>query len=91
MLSLVDIMDMCECTEEEIQAIAMHEHVPDAIASELAAYMINREDGVPMIRKIILEDIEHAKAMGNHQQAEKLNDVLVHFVATHPEYPALAS
>lgn len=89
MLSLVDIIDMCECTEEEIQAIAMHEHVPDAIASEMAAYLINREDGVPMIRKFIVEDIEHAREMGNQQQVEKLNGVLKHFIANHPEYPGL--
>ncbi len=87
MLSLVDIMDMCELTEEEIEAIAMHEHVPDAIASEMAAYLINSDDGVPKIKKIIIEDIEHARSLGNHELVEKLNQVLIHFVATHPEYP----
>ncbi len=87
MLSLVDIMDMCECTEDEIEAIAMHEHVPDAIASEMASYLINSDDGVPKIKKIIIEDIEHARALGNQEQVEKLNQVLIHFVATHPEYP----
>ena len=61
MLSLIDIMGMCECTEEEIEAIAMHESVPDAIASEMAAYLINCPDGVSKIRKIIVEDIEFAR------------------------------
>lgn len=91
MLSLDDIMGMCECTEEEIQAIAMHEHVPDAVASELAAYMIHRPDGVPMIKKIIVEDIEMARAAGHEDQVEKLKLVLKHFIASHPEYQATES
>lgn len=86
MLSLDDIIGMSECTEEEIAAIAMHEHVPDAIASELAAYLIHSEDGVPRIKRIILEDIEIARAKGHDEQVRKLTDVLLHFVATHPDY-----
>lgn len=86
MLSLDDIMGMCDCTEEEIEAIAMHEHVPDAVASELAAYLIRSPDGVLKIKKIIVEDIETAKAAGHQDQVEKLNLVLKHFVASHPDY-----
>jgi len=87
MLSLDDIIGMCDCTKEEIEAIAMHEHVPDAIASELADYMVHCPDGVPKIRKIIVEDIEYAKNRGHEEQVRKLNDVLVHFVVNHPDYP----
>lgn len=86
MLSLDDVIGMCECTEEEIEAIAMHEHIPDAVASELADYLIHEPDGVPKIRKIIIEDIEMARKEGHMEQVEKLNDVLKHFVANHPEY-----
>ena len=86
MLSLDDLMGMCECSEEEIEAIAMHEHIPDAVASEMAAYLIHCPDGVPRIRKIILEDIELARHKGDEAQVQRLNDVLVHFIAKHPEY-----
>ena len=88
MLSLDDIMGLCECTEEEIDAIAMHEHVPEAIASEMAAYLIHSSDGVTRIRKIIIDDIETARNKGHDEQAKKLNDVLKHFIATHPDYSA---
>ena len=86
MLSLEDIMGMCECTEEEIVAIAMHEKVPDAVASELAEYLIHSADGVPRIRSIILDDIEHARSRGNEAEVIKLKEVLMHFVANHPDY-----
>ena len=86
MLSLEDLIGMCECTEDEIEAIAMHEKVPDAIATELAAYLIHSPDGVPRIRRIIIEDIEFARNKGNQEQVRKLKKVLMHFIATHPDY-----
>ena len=86
MLNLKDIMGMCDCTEEEIAAVASHEHLPDSVASILADYMIHCEDGVPKMRRIIIEDIEVAKASGNEQQVAELKIVLKHFIATHPEY-----
>lgn len=86
MLSLVDCIGLCDLDEDEIQAIATHEHVPDVIAVELAEYMIHSPDGVPMIKRIILDDIEEAKRHGNLPEAEKLQKVLCHFVATHPEF-----
>ena len=54
----------------------MHEHVPDAIASEMAAYLVNSPDGVPKIRRFIIEDIEEAKSKGHEEQAARLNEVL---------------
>lgn len=84
MLNLDDILGMCECTEEEIAAVALHEHVPDAIAAELADYIIHSDDGVPKMRKIIVEDIEEAKSKGDTDQVKHLNEVLKHFVANHP-------
>ena len=86
MLGLQDIIGMCECTEEEIHAVAMHENIPDAVASELADYLITGEDGVPKIRKIIVDDIKMAKRSGDKEKEVQLNEVLKHFVATHPEY-----
>lgn len=90
MLSLEDLKGMCDCTEEEIDAIAMHEHVPDAIASEMAAYLIHCPDGVPRIRRIILDDIEIARCKGDDDTAARLNQVLMHFVAKHTEITASA-
>ena len=86
MLSLVDMMGMCECTREEVEAIAMHESVPDAIASEMAAYLINRPSGVSRIRQFIEEDIEFARRRGHYDQADELDNTLTHFVASHSDY-----
>ena len=86
MLSLEDIIGMCDCTEEEIEAVAMHEHVPEAVASELANYIVHSEDGVPKLRRIIKDDIKEAKRKGHDEQAAHLREVLKHFIAKHPLY-----
>lgn len=86
MLNLQDIIGMCDCTEEEIAAVAMHEHVPEAVAAELASYIIHSKDGVPKLRAIIKEDIEEAQRKGHTDQAAQLKQVLMHFIATHPLY-----
>ena len=91
MLSLDDIIGMCDCTEEEIEAVAIHEHIPEAVAAELANYIIHTDDGVPKLRKIIIEDIEEARCKGHEDQVKHLNEVLKHFIAAHPEDRTTAS
>ncbi len=88
MLTLQDCIGICELTEEEIKAIAQHEHVPEIIAAELGEYLVHAENGVPHIRKIILEDIEEARSRGHEAEVERLKLVLKHFIATHPDRPA---
>ena len=86
MLGICDIKGMSGCTEEEIDAIVMHEHVPDAVASEMAFYLINCVGGVPRFCKIIVEDIEMAESHGDMEQAKKLKEVYKHFVTSHRDY-----
>jgi len=87
MLTIEDCLGLCDLDEEEILAIAKHEHVPEIIAVELAQYLIETDDGVPAIRRMILDDIQCARDGGDHRQTERLTLVLKHFVATHPESP----
>ncbi|KAG1694910.1 RNA polymerase sigma factor RpoD [Nymphon striatum] len=86
MLNLEDIIGMCDCTEEEIEAVAAHEHVPEAVASELANYIIHSDDGIPKLRRIIVEDIEDAQSKGQTERVAHFKEVLKHFIAAHPVY-----
>jgi len=76
---------MCDFTEDEIMAFAEHEHVPEIIATELAEYLIHTPEGVPVLRRYIMEDIAIAKEDNNWEHVEKLEMVLKHFIAKHPE------
>lgn len=84
MLTYEDCLGLCELSEEEILAIAEHEHIPVIVAAELGNYMIHTKDGVPMIRRMIVDDLVAAGARGDFQRAAELRMVLRHFVATHP-------
>ncbi len=87
MLTYQDCLGLCDCSADEIRAIAEHEHVPEMIALELAEYLVQNPDGVPMIRRMILDDITAAREAGDHDRVHKLQLVLKHFIATHPHNP----
>ena len=84
MLTYHDCIGLCDLTEDEIAAIAEHEHIPQIIALELGEYLVHCERGIPCIKKIILDDIEHAQEQQNTQKVLQLKLVLKHFVETHP-------
>ena len=85
MLTYEDCVGLSDLTEEEIEAIAVHEHIPEIAAMELGNYLVHDKDGVPHIKKIILDNIEAAAERNDQQQVLVLKQVLRHFVETHPE------
>ncbi len=85
MLTYEDCIALSGLTEEEIAAIAEHEHIPAIVAAELGNYLICDESGIPRLKRMILEDIEAAEKSGRRQHAEDLKLVLRHFVLTHPQ------
>jgi hypothetical protein len=72
-------------SEDEIAAIAEHEHLTQMAAVELGNYLIHSPDGVPRIRRIILDDIAAARRRGDLAHAAKLKLVLQAFVEAHRE------
>jgi hypothetical protein len=88
MLTYQECLDLCELEEDEVDAIAEHEHLTEVAAMELGNYLIHSPEGVPMIKQMILEDIERARARRNIVHAAKLKLVLKHFIETHPEHPS---
>jgi len=85
MLTLEDCLALCDLTEEEVAAIAEHEHIPMMVAAELGNYLVHSPDGVPMIRHFIEDDLEAARARGDESHERLLQLVLWHFIQTHPE------
>jgi hypothetical protein len=85
MLTYEDCLGLSELTEEEIEAIAEHEHLPSIVAAEYANYLCRAPSGEARIKRIILEDIEAARARGDKKHALALKLVLRHFLEHHPE------
>jgi hypothetical protein len=85
MLTFDDCVALCELTEDEIAAIADHQHLPMIVAAELGNYLIHGPDGALRVKRIILDDMLVANRAGDKGRALTLKLVLRHFVQRHPE------
>jgi hypothetical protein len=84
-ITLEDCIAMCGLTEEEILAIAEHEHIPEIAAAALGQYLLCQEHGPGKIRGILRDDIRAALARGDRNHARELLMALRHFLLVHPE------
>jgi hypothetical protein len=85
MITLEDCVAMCGLTEEEVLAIAEHEHIPEMAATALAQYLTYQDHGEEKIRDMIVDDIRASQARNDRQHVLSLLHVLHHFLRTHPE------
>ena len=85
MITLEDCIGMCGLTEEEVLAIAEHEHLPEVAATALAQYLLSREHGSEKVRDMIVDDIREAQWSGDKEHVLTLLHVLHHFLLTHPK------
>ncbi len=83
MLTIQDCIELSDLTEEEILAIAEHEHVPEMVAVELGNYLVHTASGEKKIKRMIADDIAHAKETGNVKHVAVLKTVLKHYVEHH--------
>ncbi len=88
MLDIESCIALSGLTEEEIAAIAEHEHIPAMLAVELGGYLAGRPDGPERIRAIIADDVRAARERGDLARAAKLKLVLRHFLEHHAAQPA---
>jgi len=84
MLSLEDCISLCGLTEDEVRAIAQHEHIPEVAAAELGNYLSSTPEGELCIKAMIRDDIATAAARGDHERTLVLKWVMRNFVLQHP-------
>jgi hypothetical protein len=85
MISLDDCIALSGLTEEQVLAIAEHEHLPEIAATALAQYLVHEQQGLDKIRDMIVEDIRAAQERGDQQHVLTLLHVLHHFLKSYPE------
>ena len=83
MLTLQDCLELCELTEDEVLAIAEHEHLTEMAALELGNYLVHTPAGERRIKAMIVDDIDAARARDDVRHAALLKLVLKHFVDAH--------
>jgi len=84
MISLEDCVALSGLTEEQVLAIAEHEHLPEIAATALAQYLSNQAHGMEKIRDMIVDDIRQAQQRQDKAHILTLLHVLHHFLRAHP-------
>jgi hypothetical protein len=85
MISLEDCIAFSGLTEEQVLAIAEHEHLSEVAAAGLAQYLLKQEHGMDTIRDMIVDDIRQAQERQDKAHILTLLHVLHHFLKSHPE------
>ena len=85
MISLHDCIALCGLNEQEVMAIAEHEHAPEIVAAAMGRYLLKQPGGPEKIRDMMRDDIHCALGRGDQDHAGELLMVLRHFLAAHPE------
>ncbi len=84
MLTLEDCIGLCGLSEEEVRAIAEHEHIPEIAAAELGNYLVSSPDGELCIKAMIRDDMAHARACANAERELALRFLMRNFILQHP-------
>ena len=85
MITLEDCIGLCDLSEEEVLAIAEHEHMPEMAAVAYGQYLLKEEDGSKKICKMIVDDIRAGQQRNDKDHVQTLLHVLHHFIRSHPE------
>ena len=84
MITIEDCIAMCGLSEEEVLAIAEHEHIPEIAAAALGQYLLCQDHGAEKVRDMLRDDIRAALARGDREHARELFMALRHFLSMHP-------
>ncbi|MEO1250685.1 MAG: hypothetical protein AAFW76_12755 [Pseudomonadota bacterium] len=81
MLTFKDCVGLCDLTEDEVDAISHHEHLPGIVALELGDFLLHQPRGAACLRRLLEDNIAQAAARRDFRQATHLMGVLRGFVA----------
>lgn len=84
MLCLDDCIELSDLDQDEVSAIAEHEHVPAIVAVEIGCELLKSDAGVARLHSMILDDIETALEHGRKEHACELALAYRHLQSAHP-------
>lgn len=85
MITIEDCIAMCGLTQDEVLAIAEHEHIPEIAAAALGQYLLTQDDGTEKISAMLRDDIRLAIRRNDLAHARQLFMALRHFLSSHPQ------
>jgi hypothetical protein len=87
MLTLNDCIGFSGLTEEQLEAVAKHEHLPMVLAAELVEDEVDSPEGCLHIESMIADEVVFEIEHGHPEQAERYRHGLAEFINTHPHAP----
>jgi hypothetical protein len=87
-LTFQDCIGLCDLTEQEVLAIAEHEHIPAMAAVQLGDYLVHTPDGESRIKAMIRDDIAAAAQGGDRLRALALKSIIRDYILKHPRCEA---
>jgi hypothetical protein len=82
-LTFEDCLGLCELSEEQVRAIAEHEHLPEIVALELGNFLLRGPDGELLVSHMLIDDIRAAERRGDLVHAAQLKRALRRFLEEH--------
>lgn len=84
MLTFEDCTEFLDVLPEEISAIAHHEHIPDMVALERVADLLDKEWGPCALRQMVLDELHLACAHKRPMDVKRLQVLYVKTMEAHP-------
>jgi hypothetical protein len=84
MISLKDCLDYSDLTEEEVDVIAKHEHLPYPYAVELACGMTQSREGEALLRLLLKAAVRDARHDCDTLTLRAARHALEQYAAAHP-------
>ncbi len=83
-LTFEDCLALCDLTEQEVLAIAEHQHVPVIAALEMGNYLVRTNEGEQRVKAMIRDDIADAAVGGDRLRALALKSIIRDYILRHP-------
>jgi hypothetical protein len=85
MISLHECIEFSDLTDDEVAAIADHEHLPYASAAQIACGLAQSEEGTRVLRCLLTDALCDAEACGRKDRLQLARRALNQFCANHPQ------
>ncbi len=86
MISIKDCLDYSDLTEDEVSAIAEHEHLPYACAAQMACGLAQSEAGTEVLRCLLKNAVCDAGGCGHAEALRLAQRAYAQFITNHPEH-----
>ncbi len=83
MLTFEDCLNYCDLSEDEVDVVAEHEHLPGIVACELASCLLCTSEGQQTFMRFLEDDMLMATMSHNSRRLATLNHVKAEFSQAH--------